>query len=395
MSTITEIIKFFEMQIGHFSDRSARWLFQNREFLRGLFEILAPPLVPRIDFSQLKLIERSFLADNLEELVADLVFQVPFRDESGTDELFIYILVEHQSTVDKKMAFRVLSYMVNILALQRREWATNNVPESQQRYSPVIPIVFYTGERRWNAPLTLDAIMDVPDILSRFVPKFDILLLDVKGTEPDTLTETGHPLGWLLTVLQKENADEVEIKNALIRAISHLNTLGEEHQEQWEMAIVYLLLLILHRRPDEQHDNLKTVVEEQIPLSHRKEVTEMVYSRADRLLDEGAKRGREEGIKQGIEQGTEPARTTIAITMFNSTMVQLKGRKFRQRLKSTAIWRFYSTPINPQTGFFTTKKPLMVSYSKVGRLWNTVRPRFGAEIPMFCFSYRSLGNKPN
>ena len=132
---------------------------------------------------------------------------------------------------------------------------------------------------------------------------------------------------------------------------------------------------------------LKTVVEEQIPLSRRKEVTEMVYSRADRLRDEG--------IKQGIEQGTEPARTTIAITMFNSTMVQLKGRKFRQRLKSTAIWRFYSTPINPQTGFFTTKKPLMVSYSKVGRLSNTVRPRFGAEIPMFCFSYRSLGNKPN
>jgi predicted transposase/invertase (TIGR01784 family) len=66
---------------------------------------------------------------------------------------------------------------------------------------------------------------------------------------------------------------------------------------------------------------LKTVVEEQIPLSRRKEVTEMVYSRADRLLDEGAKRGREEGIEegieQGIEQGTEPARTTIAITMLN------------------------------------------------------------------------------
>ena len=39
----------------------------------------------------------------------------------------------------------------------------------------------------------------------------------------------------------------------------------------------------------------------------------MVYSRADRLLDEGAKRGREEGIKQGTEQ----ARTTIAITMLN------------------------------------------------------------------------------
>ena len=86
MALTAGIIKFFGMQIEHFSDRSARWLFQNREFVQGLLQIVAGHLAPRIDFSQLKLIERSFLADNLEELVADLVFRVPFRDESGTDE---------------------------------------------------------------------------------------------------------------------------------------------------------------------------------------------------------------------------------------------------------------------------------------------------------------------
>ena len=321
MAKATEIIKFFEMQLGHFSDRSARWLFQNREYLQGLLQIVARHLVPWIDFSQLKLIERSFLADNLEELVADLVFRVPFRDESGTDELFIYILVEHQSTVDKQMAFRVNSYMNQILALQRREWVTNNIPESEWRYAPVIPIVFYTGEQRWNAPLTLDALMDVPDVLSEFIPKFKILLLDVKATAPDTLTRTGHPLGWLLTVLQKENASEAEIERTLIESISHLNTLAEEQIEQWKIAIAYFLLLILHRRPAKQHDGLKAVVQNQIPLSRRKEVTEMVYSMADRLLEQGEKRGiergREEGREQGREEGTEQTRTVIATAMLN------------------------------------------------------------------------------
>ena len=172
------------MQLGHFSDRSARWLFQNREYLQGLLQIVARHLVPWIDFSQLKLIERSFLADNLEELVADLVFRVPFRDESGTDELFIYILVEHQSTVDKQMAFRVNSYMNQILALQRREWVTNNIPESERRYAPVIPIVFYTGEQRWNAPLALDALMDVPDVLSRIYSEIQNPTFGRKGNSP-------------------------------------------------------------------------------------------------------------------------------------------------------------------------------------------------------------------
>ena len=215
------------------------------------------------------------------------------------------------------MAFRVLSYMVNILALQRREWEANNVPENERRYAPVIPIVFYTGEQRWNAPLALDALMDGPDVLSEFIPKFKILLLDVKATAPDTLTRTGHPLGWLLTVLQKENAKEAEIERALIESISHLNTLGEAQIEQWEIAIAYFLLLILHRRPGEQHDGLKTVVQNQIPLSRRKEVTEMVYSMADRLLDEGAKRGIEQDIERGREEGTEQTRTAIATVMLN------------------------------------------------------------------------------
>ena len=317
MTLTSEIIKFFDTPIGHFSDRSARWLFQNRAYVRGLFEIVAGHLAPRIDFNQLKFIERSFLADNLEELVADLVFRVPFRDESDTDELFIYILIEHQSTVDTKMPFRVLSYMVNILALQRREWVANNVPESQQQYRPVIPILFYTGEQRWNAPLTINALMAVPDVLSEFIPKFKILLLDVKSTEPATLTQTGHPLGWVLTVLQKENASEAEIKRALIEAILYLNTLGEAQKKQWEIAISYLLLLILHRRPAAQHDSLKTVVQEQISPSRRKEVTEMAYSMADRLLDEGRQEGHQEGRQEGHQEGTEQTRTTIATAMLN------------------------------------------------------------------------------
>jgi hypothetical protein len=173
--------------------------------------------------------------------------------------------------------------------------------------------VFYTGEQGWNAPLTLDAIMDIPDVLSEFVPQFKILLLDVKGTDDAILTQSGHPLGWLLTVLKKENASEAEIRGALIEALSQINTLGEAQRQQWEKAISYLLLLILHRRPVDQHEDLKAVVQDQIPLSRRKDVTDMVYTMADRLIKQGEKRG----IERGIERGTEQTLTTIAISMLN------------------------------------------------------------------------------
>ena len=167
------------------------------------------------------------------------MYSVPFRSESKTEELLIYILIEHQSTVDVTMGFRVLFYMTQIWDFQRRELESSNIPKSQWRLRPIIPIVFYTGERRWQTPLTLSAVMDLPDVLSEFVPKFGTLFLNVKDTNAIDLTKSDHPFGWLLTVLQKEHADKEEIRAALMEAVANIDTLDEEKTQQWRRAIFY------------------------------------------------------------------------------------------------------------------------------------------------------------
>ena len=108
MSEEPEIRNIFDARIEHFSDRSARWLFEDRENVRGLLEIVAGELVELIDFSRIVQVNRSFIPDNLREQESDMVFSVPFQSESDTDELLIYILIEHQSTVDPIMGFRLL-----------------------------------------------------------------------------------------------------------------------------------------------------------------------------------------------------------------------------------------------------------------------------------------------
>ncbi len=309
MAEEAEILNFFDIRIEHFPDRSARWLFQDKENVRGLLEIVAAELVELIDFSQLAQINRSFIPDNLREQESDLVFSVPLHSESETDELLIYILIEHQSTVDSTMGFRVLFYMIQIWDSQRREWESNNVPKSQWRFRSILPILFYTGEQRWNTPLTLNAIMDSPDMFSRFVPTFDILFLSVKETDESDLTKTDHPLGWLLTVLQKEHSDKEVIRAALIEAMSHINALGEEQAQQRRRAISYLLLLILHRRPTEEHEELSTLVDQHIEQpSDREEVGVMAQTMAEHLIERGKAQGIEQGKAQGIEQGETRAK---------------------------------------------------------------------------------------
>ena len=227
-----ETINIHDIPIRHFPDRSARWLLSDTENVRALLEMLAADVVKYLDFSQIEQINTSFIDDDFGEREADIAFRVPFRNGWETDELIIYILIEHQSTVDPTMAFRVLSYMVKIWDSQRREWASDQRPKSEWRFSPILPIVYYTGEQSWQTPLTLDVVMDLPDVLRRFVPVFDTLFLGVKETDAETLTKGGHLFGWLLTVLQKENAGKEEIRGTLIEAMSHINALDEAQRHE-------------------------------------------------------------------------------------------------------------------------------------------------------------------
>ena len=319
MAEEAEILNFFDIRIEHFPDRSARWLFQDKENVRGLLGIVAGELVESIDFSQLSPINRSFVPDNLREQESDLVFSVPLRGESETDDLLIYILIEHQSTVDSTMGFRVLFYMTQIWDSQRREWESNNVPKSQWRFRSILPILFYTGEQRWHTPLTLNGIMDTPNLFSRFVPTFDILFLSVKETDESDLTKSDHPLGWLLAVLQKEHSDKKAIRTALIEAMLNINTLGEEQAQQRRRAISYLLLLILHRRPAEEHEELSTLVDQHIQqASDREEVGVMAQTMAEHLIEHGKSQGIEQGIEQGETRAKQEALLKLIRFRFDS-----------------------------------------------------------------------------
>ena len=195
------------------------------------------------------------------------------------------------------MGFRVLFYMTQLWDAQRREWESKNIPKSQWRLRPILPIVFYTGEQGWQTPVSLTSIMDIPETLSEFVPRFNTLFLSVKETAASDLTRTGHPLGWLLTVLQKEREDIASLRDALIAAVAGLNVSDAVAFEQVRRAIMYLLLLILHRRPVEEQEALLTLVNRHA--AEEMEVEKMAQSMAEVLIE----RGKAVGIEQGIEQG--------------------------------------------------------------------------------------------
>ena len=319
-----------EMSVANFSDRSIRRLLENRENVRGLLELVSAELAELIDFEHLVLINRSLLPATLREQEADIVYRVPFKSDGdeGAAELLLYLLIEHQSTVDATMGFRVLFYMMLIWDAERRRWAAEKVPRRERVLPPILPVVFYTGERRWEKPLTLEAMMNLPVALSRFVPRFDILFLNLKGTDKATLTEAAHPFGWLMRVLQQKDSDKASISRALRETLTQLETLDAVDSGQRREAIMYLVLLIQHRRSKEEQEELIELIDRH---TSDMEVAPMAETMAEFLFERGIAQGIERGIEQGIERGIERGREQGACQTAIKNITAVLNARFPDR----------------------------------------------------------------
>jgi hypothetical protein len=160
--------------------------------------------------------------------------------------------------------------------------------------------VLYTGNEKWEEPIRLDELMDVPEELRRFVPSFDTLFLNVKGEEERDFLQMEHPLSWLLAAIRQENADKATFAYMLRRAVERLSQLPEEEIHQWTRAMYYLVLLIYHRRPPTEHVELREIVEQSVKdKRRRKEMEEMTQTIAEHFIQEGEARGERRGERRG------------------------------------------------------------------------------------------------
>ncbi|MGH3186691.1 MAG: Rpn family recombination-promoting nuclease/putative transposase [Streptosporangiaceae bacterium] len=145
--------------------------------------VLPADLAARLDLGQLAPVPASFVDEALKWRYSDLLFTVPME---GRDA-FVYVLVEHQSSSDPLMAFRMLRYMTRIWDAYLREH-----PEAR-RLPAVIPLVVHHGSRPWDGPVQLADLLDLDPgavgAAGRYLPRFEFLLDDLPGVGEQQLRD--------------------------------------------------------------------------------------------------------------------------------------------------------------------------------------------------------------
>ena len=300
--------------IREFPDRSIRWLLETPDNVRGLLLAISVDLAERISYTQLQRLDRTFIPDSFRKREADVVLTAPFSGEPGEPphEVIIYILIEHQSTVDPTMPFRVLYYMVQIWEMQRREWEDQNIPFHQWLFRPILPVVFYTGSQKWESPLEMRRLVELPASLERFVPHHEMLFLNLRATAPERLVRGNHPFGWILRVIQKEEATAEEFGEVLRLTVEHLEQMSPAERANWEKLMRFLLAFIFHRRERSEHAGFLNIIETNVVERIRKEeVEKMGKTMAQALIEEGTVAAKQEDLVKLLRSKFDPFPRTL------------------------------------------------------------------------------------
>src|SRR5438874_1925582 len=94
----------------------ALWLLEDPANLRDLLRIVEPEVAERLDFTRAERVNRSFIPADFQKRESDLIFSVPWRGGEGRRALdvWVYVLLEHQSRPDPLMPLRLLVCMVQL-----------------------------------------------------------------------------------------------------------------------------------------------------------------------------------------------------------------------------------------------------------------------------------------
>ncbi|EAM6083068.1 Rpn family recombination-promoting nuclease/putative transposase [Salmonella enterica subsp. enterica] len=117
-------------------DATFRQFLTQPDIARDFMELHLPAELRTVcDLSTLKLESGSFVEDDLRQYFSDVLYSLKTSAGDG----YIHVLVEHQSTPDRHMAFRLIRYA--IAAMQR------HLDAGHRKLPLVIPVLFYTGKR--------------------------------------------------------------------------------------------------------------------------------------------------------------------------------------------------------------------------------------------------------
>jgi len=255
------------------------------DLLRGF---VREPWVEELDFSTLERVNATFVSAHFKEREADVVWRLKTRRAQW---VYVYLLLEFQSTVDPFMALRILVYVGLLYEdLVRRD---DLLPDG--KLPPVLPIVAYNGLAVWSAAREVaELIAELPGGLGKYLPRLSYLLLDEGRVAPEELPAPGNLAGALVRL---EQSRELQEMRSWVGATA---LSGPQHRELRRAFLAWLEGSFRRAKwPTADIPEAAGLQEDRTMLAEKLELWR------EEFIEEGRREGRQEGRLQGLVEGEQ------------------------------------------------------------------------------------------
>ena len=215
----------------------------------------------------------SFITSKYQNREADIVYKI--KDKNA------FILIEHQSKIDKKMPYRLIEYYTEILRTFKEK--------NEEKMPVVIPIIIYTGDKKWN---TNGYISEKQEVIEGYQEgRLDIKynLVQANNYKTDELLSKGTMLA--NTMIIENSKDTDELMENLEKIIGNINE--KEKLLKLRNIVKYILKETLKK---EDIEKIERMIDEKEDSYNMDELIKRIKRNDKKKM----KKIEQEAIKKGI-----------------------------------------------------------------------------------------------
>ena len=276
-------------EISNLHDKFFKDTFSQLAIARDFIEQYVPSeIVAALDLTTLTLQKDSFVDETLQEYFSDILYDVELRQGGASA---VYFLFEHKSYPDKWSALQLLGYMVQIWERALKKARKDGGRNRPIKLSPIIPLLVYHGEKRWQIDPQFAALFDIPTGFERYFPNFQFQLTDLSEASAQTIRglETTQ---FVLQVMRYIRSDQLRTQLVYLLHLAQSATDSTLIEHLIYVSIRYMM----HQRDDLTfEDYQRAITQARLPQGDA-----VMATLAQQLISEGVQIGWQGGRQEGI-----------------------------------------------------------------------------------------------
>lgn len=266
-----------ENKIHNKYDKGYKYLFSvKKNFIDFVRIFMKIHLKEELNEENITLLDKEFITKEFGKQESDIIYEVKSKNK-----IIYFVLLEIQHKVDRKMAYRILNYMVEIW----RKWEKNRDTEEKFVLPKIIPCVLYNGEDKWTAPIELKGLYDDVGEEEDYLVNLKYILIDIFRYKPDDLLKIGNMISSAF-YLDTASKDNIEKRfNKLSKSLADMGS------EDWKVFMAWAIKMFVIDE-DKQEKLEEEILKEEKDMGNLARIGQEIFN-------DGVIAGRAEGREEG------------------------------------------------------------------------------------------------